>query len=149
MFDDEHISQREIEREVFDRFEKESEKSLSLLKFVFVIVGFYSVFFFNMYGKLDIGLILRSSPYPPFSNYSIELCFLMIVFAFLFSFKPLTTERYKFVETKRSIRFREGVELEKNNRRVSLKVRRHGALNQISIYCILFLFLFFLGYFLE
>ena len=146
--DDEYIPQREIEKEIFEKFGKISERSLSILKLIFVVSGFYSVIFVYMYGKLDIDLILRSSPYPPESTYSIKLCFIMLILAFMFSFKPLTMERYKFVETKRSIRYREGPELEKNNRRVALNVRRLSAFNMISIYCIIFSFSFFISYFI-
>lgn len=54
LFDNEHISQREIEKDLFEKFDKVSERSLSILKFIFVIVGFYSVVFVNIHSKLDI-----------------------------------------------------------------------------------------------
>lgn len=146
LLDDEYISQREIEKDLIEKFDKGSERSLSLLKFVFTITGFYAVALFYVYNKLDINLILSSAPSPE-SNLSIKLCFITLFMAFFFSFKPLTVIRYRFVETERSIKYRDGHNLEKNNRRIAINIRKQDIYNTTSVYCISSSFLFFLGYF--
>lgn len=148
LFDDEYASQREIEKELFDKFENVSERGFSLLKFTFAIAGFYSVILVNMYSKFNIDLILNSSPYPPYSVYSIKLCFLLLFLAFYSSFMTLRLVRYRFIENGRLVCYRCGYELEKNNFRVALNIRKHGFFNMLSCFCILFSFQFFLTYFL-
>jgi hypothetical protein len=145
--DDEYVSQREIEKDLIEKFDNGSERSLSLLKFIFTIAGFYIVALVYVYDKLDINLILSSALHPPESTVSIKLCFITLFLAFFFSFKPLTVVRYKFVETKNSIKYREGHELEKNNRRIAINIRKQDVYNMLSTYCITSSFLFFLGYF--
>lgn len=147
LLDDEHVSQREIEKDLIEKFDKGSERSLTLLKLVFTVTGFYAVVLFYIYNKLDINVILSSAPYPEAST-SIKLCFIMLFVAFFFSFKPLTVVRYRFVETERSIKYRDGHDLEKNNRRIAINIRKQGIYNMLSVYCISSSFLFFLGYFL-
>ena len=115
MFDDEYISQRNIEKDLFEALDNNLDKSFSLLKSAFVVIGFYSVVFFNIYNKFDIDVILQSAPYPPYSGYSIKLCFVMIFLIFLSSFIGLKTGMYKFVKTGHSIQYLSGHELEKNN----------------------------------
>jgi hypothetical protein len=144
--DGEYISQREIEKDLIEKLDKGSERSLSLLKFVFTVTGFYAVALFYVYDKLDINVIINSAPYPKAST-SIQLCFITLFIAFFFSFKPLTVIRYKFIETERSIKYRDGHDLEKNNRRIAINIRKQDIYNMLSTYCISSSFLFFLGYF--
>lgn len=148
LFDDEYVSQREIEKELFDKFDKVSERGFSLLKFIIAIAGFYSVILVNVYSMFDIDLILNSSPYPPYSVYSIKLCFFLLFLAFYSSFMTLRLVRYRFIESGRLVCYRCGYELEKNNFRVALNIRKHGFFNMLSCFCILFSFQFFLAYFL-
>jgi hypothetical protein len=62
--------QEKIEKELFEEYKKNLDKIFSLIKFIFVIFGFYAVLLYDMHGKLYKGIFFNA-PNPNISTVSI------------------------------------------------------------------------------
>lgn len=149
MLDKDHFSQREIEKELHDKLDNISERSLSLLKFTFTIIGVYLLILYNIYQKLDYNSIINSAPNNTYSIYSIMGCFSLIGISIRSSVLPLLTVRHKYIETKESIRYKEGHELEKSNRELGIKIRKNEFHNMIATGALSYSVSFFVCYFVP
>ena len=133
--------QKEIECELFEIYNKNLDRFFSLIKFMFVIFGFYTLTFSNLYGKLNIHAF---DNLPIISIYSLLACLLFISIALIVPFSQLVLPKErKFKQMESSIQFREEDELKIHNKKLFLVVQ------QQDNYYIIFIFASFaFSYFL-
>lgn len=139
--------QKKIECELFEIHNRNLDRFFSSIKFIFVIFGFYTLIFSNVYGQLDIHAFDNVSV---LSVYSLLASLLSIGIAVIFPFAQLLMPReQKFKQTKGLIRFREEEELSEYNNRLFLVIQQQDKSHVISFLLILLSLIFYCGYFVP
>lgn len=145
MFD----KQKQIENELFKEYDKNLDRSFSLLKFIFVILGFYALVLSNMYGNFNgkiIDNIINNASDPNIAKSALSCCIITIIIAF-YHLTIILMEQQLKIEKNNSIQFREGEELKNHNEKMySVLVKQH--IKYItSVFCIVSSTFFFCSYF--
>ncbi len=139
--------QKEIECELFEIYNKNLYRFFSLIKFMFVIYGFYILTLSNVYGKLNIHAF---DNVPIISIYSLLACLLFIGIALIVPFSQLVLPKErKFKQIESSIQFREEDELKTHNKKLFLVVQQQENYYICSFLLILLSLIFFCGYFIP
>ena len=139
--------QKEIECELFEIYNKNLDRFCSLIKFMFVIFGFYALTFSNVYGKLNIHAF---DNVPIISIYSLLACFLFIGIALIVPFSQLVLPKErKFKQMESSIQFREEDELKIHNKKLFLVTLQQENYYINSFLLVLLSLIFFCGYFVP
>ncbi|KKG11484.1 hypothetical protein EO92_11025 [Methanosarcina sp. 2.H.A.1B.4] len=139
--------QKEIECELFEIYNKNLERFFSQIKFMFVIFGFYTLTFSNVYGKLNIHAF---DNVPIISTYSLLACLLFIGIALIVPFSQLVLPKErKFKQMESSIQFREEDELKAHNKRLYIIVKQQENYYIFSFLLILLSLSFFCSYFIP
>lgn len=139
--------QKEIECELFEIYNKNLDRFFSLIKFMFVIFGFYTLTFSNVYGELNIHSF---DNLPIISIYSLLACLLFIGIALIVPFSQLVLPKErKFKQIESSIQFREENELKIHNKKLCLVVQQQENYYIFSFLLILLSLIFFCGYFIP
>jgi len=145
MFD----KQKQIENELFKEYDKNLDRSFSLLKFIFVILGFYALVLSNMYGNFNGKIadnIINNASDPNIAKSALSCCIITIIIPFS-SLTMILMEQQLKIEKNNSIQFREGEELKNHNEKMySVLVKQH--IKYItSVFCIVSSVFFFYSYF--
>lgn len=139
--------QKEIECELFEIYNKNLDRFCSLIKFIFVMFGFYTLTVSNLYGKLNIHAF---DNVPIISIYSLLACLLFIGIALIVPFSQLVLPKErKFKQMVNSIQFREEDELKIYNKRLFLVVQQQENDYIFSFLLILLSLSFFCSYFIP
>ncbi|MDY9926620.1 hypothetical protein [Methanosarcina sp.] len=139
--------QKEIECELFEIYNKNLDRFFSLIKFVFVIFGLYTLTLSNVYGKLDIHALDNVQI---ISIYSLLACLLFISISFIVPFSQLIVPKeYKLKQIGSSIQFREEDELKIHNRKLHVVVRQQENYYVNSFLLVLLSLIFFCGHFVP
>ena len=139
--------QKEIECELFEIYNKNLDRFFSLIKFMFVIFGFYTLTFSNLYGKLNIHAF---DNLPIISIYSLLACLIFISIALIVPFSQLMLPKErKFKQMESSIQFREEDELKIHNKKLFLVVQQQDNYYISSFLLVLLSLIFFCGYFVP
>lgn len=116
--------QEEIGNKLFERYDKNLDRLMSLAQFVFIILGFYSsiVIHYGILNKLT-ETINNKTPITVFSpiTYSIIsfiICFASVIFAILVIMSQIKIDEYRFEIKDDLIQFSGGGKLEKNNKKL-------------------------------
>ncbi|AKB20128.1 hypothetical protein MSWHS_3265 [Methanosarcina sp. WWM596] len=137
--------QKEIECELFEIYNKNLDQFFSLIKFMFVIFGFYAITFSNVYGKLNIHTL---DNVPIISIYSLLACLLFIGIALIVPFSQLVLPKErKFKQRESSIQFREEDELKIHNKKLFLITLKQENYYISSFLLVLLSLIFFCGHF--
>lgn len=133
MSDSDQDIQEKIEKELFEDYDKILDRIFSLIKFIFVIFGFYAVILYDIHGKLDKGVFINA-PDPDISTISILFCFLSIIPAFYYLFNLLVSKQnYKFEELNNLIQYRKGIELKRNNLKMFSEIKKMNNHYKLSV----------------
>ncbi|MEL7664104.1 MAG: hypothetical protein AAGU10_08245 [Methanosarcina mazei] len=136
MSNNEQEVQEKIEDELFGEYDKALDRIFSLVKFIFLIIGFYVVVLCDMHGELDKE-IFTNAPDPVISTISILIGFVSIITALFSLLDVLTCEKkYKFKEINGSIQLLKETERKENNFNVFLEIKRLNSRYKSSIYLI-------------
>jgi len=139
--------QKEIECELFEIYNKNLDRFFSLIKFMFVIFGFYALTFSNVYSKLNIHAF---DNVPIISIYSLLACLLFIGIALIVPFSQLVLPKErKFKQIESSIQFREEDELKIHNKKLFVVVQQQENYYIFSFLLILLSLSFFCSYFVP
>lgn len=137
--------QKEIECELFQIYNQNLDRFFSLIKFILVIFGVYTLTLSNVYGKLDLHAFDNVEI---ISTYSILACLLSIGIALTVPFSQLLLPKEcKFKQTENSIQFREEDELKVYNKKLFLAVKQQENYYIISFLLILLSLTFFCAHF--
>lgn len=139
--------QKEIECELFEIYNKNLDRFFSLIKFVFIIFGFYALTLSSVYGKLNIHAF---DNVPIISIYSLLACLLFISITLLVPFSQLMIPKErKLKQMENSVQFRGEDELKVHNKKLFLAVQRQENCYTMSFLLFLLSLIFFCGYFVP
>jgi hypothetical protein len=139
--------QKEIECELFEIYNKNLDRFFSLIKFVFVIFGLYTLTLSNVYGKLNIHAFDNAQIV---SIYSLLACLLFISIALIVPFSQLIIPKEcKFKQLGSSIQFKEEDELKIHNKKLFLITRQQENYYISSFLLVLLSLIFFCGHFVP
>ncbi|WP_440946263.1 hypothetical protein ACSAZL_19685 [Methanosarcina sp. T3] len=139
--------QKEIECELFETYNKNLDRFFSLIKFIFVIFGLYTLTLSNVYGKLNIGILDNAQIV---SIYSLLACLLFISIALIIPFSQLVLPKErKFKQMGSSVKFREENELKIHNKKLFVVVRQQENYYMSSFLLVLLSLIFFCGHFVP
>jgi hypothetical protein len=137
--------QKEIESELFEIYNRNLDRFFSLIKFIFVIFGVYTLSLSNVYGKLDIHAFDNIQI---ISIYSLLACLLFIGTALIAPFSQLILPKErKFKQMESSVQFREEDELKIHNKKLFLVVQQQENYYVTSFLLVLLSLIFFCGHF--
>lgn len=139
--------QKEIECELFEIYNKNLDRFFSLIKFIFVIFGLYTLTLSNVYGKLNIHVFDNAQIV---SIYSLLACLLFISIALIVPFSQLVLPKErKFKQMGSSVQFREDDELKIHNKKLYIVVRQQENYYISSFLLVLLSLIFFCGHFVP
>jgi hypothetical protein len=139
--------QKEIENELLKMYDKNLDRFFSLIKFIFIIFGIYTLILSIIYGKLDTQAFDNEET---ISIYSLLACLLFISIALIFPFSQLLLPKeQKFKRMEDSIQFREESEVKIYNKKLYLAVRQQENYYITSFLLILLSFIFFCSHFVP
>ncbi len=128
--------QEKIEKELFEEYDKVLDRIFSLIKFIFVIFGFYAIILYDIHGKLDKSIFVNA-PDPDISTISILSSFLSMILAIVYLFRKLVSEQiYKFKDVNHLIQYRKGNELRINNLELFSEIKKMNSRYKSAIYLI-------------
>lgn len=124
--------QKEIGDKLLERYDKNLDRFISLLQFVFVILGFYSsiAIYSGILGKIaelkidDYSIQFFTQPF--YLMISFIICFASILFAILALISQIKIQEHRFKKVGELIQFREGQELEKFNKELFSSIDNQG-----------------------
>jgi hypothetical protein len=136
--------QRDIEKDLFDEYNKIVEKFYSLLSLIFATAGF-------TFTVINLTLGKQVTIQEAVSNHHISLCFCFILLAFLISvINVLAISHYKKIVLKdNSIGYREGDELLTNNIKIHYDIIKRKDYYTIAISSIGFSLISLYSYFAK
>lgn len=139
--------QKEIECELFEIYNKNLDRFFSLIKFIFVIFGLYTLTLSSIYGKLNVHIFDNAQIV---SIYSLLACLLFISIALIVPFSQLVLPKErKFKQVGSSVQFREDNELKMHNKKLYVVVRQQENYYISSFLLVLLSLIFFCGHFVP
>lgn len=137
--------QKEIECELFQIYSKNLDRFFSLIKFIFVVFGIYTLTLSSVYGKLDVHAFENTEI---ISVYSLLACSLFIGIALTVPFSQLVLpKKCRFKQMESSIQLREEDELKIYNKRLFLAVKQQENYYVTSFLLVLLSLIFFCAHF--
>jgi hypothetical protein len=139
--------QKEIECELLEIYNKNLDRFFSLIKFIFLVFGVYTLTLSNVYGKFGVDTFDNTRI---ISFYSLLASLLFISIALIVPFSQLLIPRERrFKQTENSIQFRDEEEAKIYNKKLYLVVRQQENYYITSFLLVLLSFIFFCGHFLS
>ena len=136
-------AQREIEKELFEKYDKNIDRFFSLTKVIFIVFGFYLSIINYIYGKLDRSIFQNKSD-PLIAYSSFILLIICIILTYLILIKQLLRQKCKFKRIDGLIQLREGEELKTNNTNLFSAIKEQNFYHSYVVILNLFSFSFML-----